>query len=424
METTIINNKSKLEKFFILVLVMSLVFNSTIYTSIHLFNLSFRFFLFLSSSVLFIISIYFLSSDISSLLKMYIRYIIVCAILLLDQLLRSEMPFNKVLLLIIFPLLILPFVVKERITNSNLFFVYFCNVMTVISVVSLFFTLLGLIGLSPNSGINSLWSGGTYVSGYFYLHFFPGGTQKIPFLVFSILRNSSIFPESPIFGYFLSLTLIFQNFIINPKRVMDKKSLIMYITIFTTASTTALMVALGVFVIKSVRGITEPHLRNIYLGLLVLLLLISLIFIIRLKLKNSFGSVSVRQDDFHAGLMAFLDKPLFGNGFKNMDSIETYMDANRLLYNSQSVASGMNKAGFSLGLSEMLALGGIYYAFFWLILPSCMYMFIQRTNLKVWVPLFNFLLVALLIINDTYMFIFTIIYFYVYGSSVNRISNT
>jgi hypothetical protein len=106
---------------------------------------------------------------------------------------------------------------------------------------------------------------------------------------------------------------------------------------------------------------------------LFVLLIVALEYIIQFKLKNSLGSVSIRSDDFRAGMMAFLDHPIFGNGFNNLASIEAHMDANRLLYNPEAIALGLNRAGFSLGFPEMLTLGGFYYAFFWLIFPSYLY---------------------------------------------------
>lgn len=414
MEYSIKEKNSKVYDFFVFLFAASLIFNSTLYNSIHFLSVLSKILIFSCSIVLFIIGISYLKSHLEDLVKIYGFYLLISVILFVEQILRLQFPLSKFLLLIIFPLLIVPFILKEKYQDSKLFFQDFCNIMTFIALLSLFFTILGLFGFPLNSSINSLWSGGTVVGGYFHLHFFPGGTQKIPFLFFNLLRNSSFFPESPIFGYYLSLALVFQNFLIN-KDFLDKKSIILYITIFTTASTTALLVAFGTFVIKSMKTISNRDVRLLYSFFLIVLIIFSLYYIFQAKLKNSIGSVSIRSDDFKAAMHAFADHPILGNGFNNLTSIEAYMDANRLLYDPQSVAAGINRAGFSLGLPEMLALGGIYFVFFWLILPSCLYIKKYYKTSLIWLPVFNVFLVSLLIINDSYIFIFTIIYFYVYG---------
>lgn len=424
MEPITENNDSKIYSISVFVLALSLILSNSLYTSIHLFSILSKLLIFSSSFVLFIVGIFFLKSNLTNVIRTYSLYLFIVIIFFIEQVLRAQISANKLLLLIAFPLLIIPFLVMERERNSIVFFRYFCNIMVFIASCSLLFTMVGLLGVPLNSSITSLWSGGTIVGGYFHLHFFPGGTQKIPFLFFHILRNSSIFPESPIFGYYLSLALVFQNFIINRNRFVDLQSFIIYIAIITTASTTSLFIAIGVFVIKSIIFIRNKTIKKIYMFFLFVLLIVALEYIIQFKLKNSLGSVSIRSDDFRAGMMAFLDHPIFGNGFNNLSSIEAYMDANRLSYNPEAIALGLNRAGFSLGLPEMLALGGFYYAFFWLIFPSYLYVKKFYKCLLAWIPCFNLLLVSLLIINDTYMFIFTIVYFYVYGIYTNNKSGS
>lgn len=78
--------------------------------------------------------------------------------------------------------------------------------------------------------------------------------------------------------------------------------------------------------------------------------LIALNFLLEQKLGTSSGSTRV--DDFAAGYKAWMDAPLFGNGYGNSAAYKKYMSSFR-----------RNNLGFSNSPMQVLAYGGIYLFF-------------------------------------------------------------
>lgn len=68
------------------------------------------------------------------------------------------------------------------------------------------------------------------------------------------------------------------------------------------------------------------------------------------------GSASVRLDDFRAGIMAWLDSPIIGNGLDNHTYVIRYMSSFR-----------SNNLGFSNSITSVMARGGLVYLFAYLL---------------------------------------------------------
>ena len=114
----------------------------------------------------------------------------------------------------------------------------FIKIMVALSLVSIVFYILGpLTGLIKYSNlVNIHWGGDKFVKSYYNLYF---TMQFFYSKYFSLPRNSGIFTEAPMFA--LSLVIAFCLAIMR-KGVNKKDIAILFITIFSTMSTTAIII--------------------------------------------------------------------------------------------------------------------------------------------------------------------------------------
>ena len=139
--------------------------------------------------------------------------------------------------LLLFPLLFLMFCVYSKKDVENLFKVY-VNIMIVIASASLIFFCLGSLTNIIQTNVTKVidWGKNTTINGYFYLHF---NTQTTVMFSQTLLRNTSIFVEGPMFAlhlmFAMSLSLFFR------KKIINKYSIIFGISILSTLSVTGLL---------------------------------------------------------------------------------------------------------------------------------------------------------------------------------------
>ena len=153
-----------------------------------------------------------------------------------------------------------------------------------------------------------------------------------------------------------------------------KRCLLFAGAVISTTSTTgvsALIIVVGLrYVFTKSRAKCGLSLKMILVPTAFVVALVMLSFLLEQKLGTVSGSIRV--DDFVAGYHAWMDAPLFGNGYGNDDSIKQYMSSFRS-YNQ----------GFSNSPMQVLVYGGIY-----LFLPYCISAFMGIFNMargKQWI---------------------------------------
>ena len=297
---------------------------------------------------------------------------------------------NNILLLISFWLLGSIYFRNNRI---HLFMERVVNVTLILAIVSLFFWTLGsLLGfISPTGYIVTSWGDAYYkVSSYQNIYF---ETQKIKLLGFEGWRNNGIFIEGPMYNIVLSISLLYLSLF--KTRIELKKIIILIIAIFSTFSTTGIL--LVAFIVFYKLFFRKRISKTFFFSLLIIFPMISsygLRFISNLlRDKASTRSASIRLDDISAGVKSWEEHILFGNGYNNRQAIVSHMNLNI-----------RPNVGFSNGILEILSDGGIVL-FTMLFLPLLFFLFKSTVafNTKV-VILIWFILLFITIICKTPLF--------------------
>ena len=288
-----------------------------------------------------------------SLLGIVLYYIVSGALLFYNVLIIKDgilaFIFNIILLLPIFWIVCRVFYLNNRL-------VYllhkYSDIVFIIASISLFFWLAGslLDIIEPNSYLTSIWADedGRLINGYYYLYF---ETQKINLLGFEGWRNTSIFVEGPIFN--IVLLVAFVNLLFLDKRSkksINIKALIILVSIFSVLSTTGIFLSIFILLYKFYfrNKLTRKRIR-LLLSLSPVLLYATILFLYNLALdKAQTGSASMRVDDIHAGIIAWLDSPIVGNGYTHLEAIFKYMNM-----------SIRPNTGYSNGILSTLVQGGI-----------------------------------------------------------------
>ncbi|AKP65344.1 hypothetical protein FC99_GL001816 [Levilactobacillus koreensis JCM 16448] len=333
--------------------------------------------------------------SIQPLLLFILKYLGLTGVLFLVNLLKGGIGLYNVTLILLFPLFISPFLYHEKVKKSFYVLTIYKKVVLFLSVMSLFFWILSLMNVSPNMTKVVFWGPVHQVSGYYNLQFIPQGS--VQFLWFTIVRNCGIFVEAPMFAFVLSLALLFHLFIEPDAKILGIQTILLSVTIISTTSTTGVVVMiLAILLVISRRVNGVGRFALLFLFPVVMLIIF---VVVQSKVQNMAGSVDTRIDDIIAGVSAWKSNPIFGNGLKNIGAISNYMDPSRVL-------SGGN-SGFSSGFFQILALGGVFYTLFWLVIP--LFNFARKSvNYRNFSILF-FLLILVSLVNDTLLYYFVII---------------
>ena len=163
-------------------------------------------------------------------------------------------------------------------------------------------------------------------------------------------RNTSIFTEGPMAALQYSLALLVDTFLAKKPSLLI--SGILAVALLTTMTTTGYLVLLLVAAVylwrfalkKGWLSKKEGKMTVIALGALGAGVVIAVML---WKLKTASGSI--RFDDMRAGVLAFWDAPLFGNGCNNLPAIQQYMSPWR-----------HHNMGYSSGLLWILSDGGLW----------------------------------------------------------------
>lgn len=219
----------------------------------------------------------------------------------------------------------------------------YINVVCVITCISLFFWFFGSVFhlITPTSSVAVDWGWTKSVNSYLGLYF---ECQKVDWLGFDLYRNQSIFIEGPMYSLVLTIALLFLYNTMETQRNIKLKVFILFSGLISSFSITGFIF----IVIVSFAYILRKSKNPVIVAAFVLPVIMLSAFVI-FRLKSSTGSFALRMDDFSAGIKAWRNAPIFGNGFQNDDAIRQYYKYN------------FSEHGYSNSLFALLAEGGIYF---------------------------------------------------------------
>ena len=153
----------------------------------------------------------------------------------------------------------------------------FVKLMFVITCASLFFWMLSMLNVPTNSSISILWGGLRSINGYFHIHYLASGSNVI--LGVNIVRNTAFFSEAPMYSFLICIALAMHLFLQqrSSSNLIDKRTIIFLITIFTTASTTGVIVGIisvvATIIFQSSNRVGRSMLMIVGLGILVYIII-------------------------------------------------------------------------------------------------------------------------------------------------------
>lgn len=335
------------------------------------------------------------NTDIKKLIKLLMVNFFISIVIVFYNKLTDNVSMQDILRMVVFPLgmIVYFYYYLSKKIVPKIFFVL-GKLIFWLACMSLFFYILYFLGiLQLNSSLFMDWGTPRWVQGIYYLHFFP--QNSVQFLGLSIMRNTGIYSEAPMFSFVLSIGIIILCFIEKPKKIVSVRMVLLTITLITTTSTTGLILLISIVILKlfiSAQGYYK-------VSILAIIPIVAVIIYIILKSKfiNMQGSTSIRINDFYAGYQAFLQKPLMGNGMVNGGIvIKRYMDFSRLtLWGNDGFSSGL-----FYGMARIGFLGMLLYIF----IPFCAAL---RKNQNIaTVSLLLFILFVVTIIFSSYLFAF------------------
>ena len=230
--------------------------------------------------------------------------------------------------ILIFPLsLIMFYCFKNKKEFITLLCDAFINIMLFISIFSLLFYILGpILGIiEPSEYIRIHWGGAKLIKSYYNIYF---NMQTFYSRYFSIVRNSSIFNEAPM--YALNLTIAFA--LLNLKEKHHKfKYLIFIISILSTLSTISIVISSVIIFVKFLKSKNKNQLLNLSKILFIPLIAGSLFFVSNsfINIRKNTSSYDARLDDYRASFKTFRENPFFGVGYQNENEIIANMRYNR-----------------------------------------------------------------------------------------------
>ena len=206
------------------------------------------------------------------------------------------------------------------------YFSIFENIVVVLAAISLVFYFGGVVfniipGLSMQYYNNGWWYSGT---NYFYLHFVNNWQTQTIFGT-TFVRNIGIFMEAPSFSYVLLIA--FWSTLFKHRTIRKRRVILLTVTLITTFSTKGLILgALLFFAFMYSRASDKARfwrrVRWILLPIIALTIGGFVIYVLATKVLQSadeMGSWAIRLSDVYAAFTTWLDFPLFGCGFLNLD---------------------------------------------------------------------------------------------------------
>jgi hypothetical protein len=229
--------------------------------------------------------------------------------------------------------------------------------MIVIAIISLIFYLFGscLKLINPSSETLIEWSGVRYIPNYYNVYF---EAQNIIMYGKEFSRNTGIFSEAPMYNFLLCIALMVQLFV--KKKLSKVNIIILMVTIFSTLSTTGVLVSSMLIILKLILA-RSKNIANLTTKILILIAIMasaSIIgnYFIQDKVNGSSGSYKTRMDDLGNGIRSWKEHIFIGHGYGRQDLTMQYTSLNN-----------RGTDGGSSGLMMVLPEGGIYLLSIYLI---------------------------------------------------------
>lgn len=271
----------------------------------------------------------------------------------------------------------------------------FSNVVLIIAIISLFFWVFGsLLNILPGRHLTTYWWADQNRITYTYFHlYYENPIQNRDSL---IVKNLGVFAEGPGYSSFLLYALLIEFGIKNTEKNKANnrwKIIVMTIALLSSFSTKGIIAVMLIYFLDYMTGRNKKkssvRIKIIIGGILLILLIIAVRIILVDKMDT--GSWIYRTDDLQAEFKAWMNHPLFGNGYDNVDSIVQYHKVWR------------DNQGLSMGIPIILAYGGIVFLGFYIYAIINSYKGIFFTNnRKVWIITIALLLYNLVISNSGY----------------------
>ncbi len=240
------------------------------------------------------------------------------------------------------------------------FFEIYENIMILIGLITVFFWLFGSVldvlpGRTNTYYTFSGYSGSGYT--YYYLYF-ENFKQNQVLLGITLPRNCGIYCEAPAFSGMLLYAISIELF--SPKKKNWKKVGALLLVIATTQSTKALIALIAAFglmyITKESKGKSKANrVFRIIASILLIVVLVSAAFYIMEDKATANNSYNARLNHLMAGFQTWIKSPIFGSGYKNVSAI------------IDNEAEGAGYGGLSMGLTVLLAQGGLYLFAFYLV---------------------------------------------------------
>lgn len=252
----------------------------------------------------------------------FIIYDYLCSILML---INTSSVSGKAIIILVF-MIYLP-VLLIYLTNLTKFQLYnllknFVNIVVILCVISLvFWGLSSVIGLlKPTNALKVVWAKPySLIDSYFFLHF---DTQDVWWITgSSLMRNTGIFTEGPMYALIIIVALIFNNLLLPIEKGKSyKKNIIMFITMISTISVTGIFCSFIILFGNIKTGISMMRMANkkqwIYILIIICIILIP--FTINLMIKKISTSSAVHRNlDIQIGMKKFVENPIIGKGINH-----------------------------------------------------------------------------------------------------------
>lgn len=251
-----------------------------------------------------------------------------------------------------FPFIFFAFFNNEIIRKKRLSWLLssYSNIIICIAAISLFFWVFGTqLDLLPGRQM-ILYNWGKSEKSYTYFFiYFENPIQGTKVMGREIMRNTGICPEAPGYVSYLMYAFLIEAFYYRFKN--KTKCTILILTILSTLSTKGFLFLIEaivlIFFLKTTNKTTLQTLMKIAGGVFLLIGTVYIVYYL-LQDKSSTGSFKIRLDDIHAELATWLEHPIFGAGYENIDEIVAKFRVVRF------------ENGLSMGFSTLLATMGLY----------------------------------------------------------------
>ncbi|NRY62050.1 O-antigen ligase family protein [Clostridium beijerinckii] len=307
---------------------------------------------------------------ISNWLKIFFPYYLIMFTFLLVNVSDEKRVNFMARFLIALPILTLLFGIYQKSNDIYRILKRLTNVISVLSLISLFFWFFGsqLHYLSPTGQILSYWGYEFNYPSYYGLYF---ERQMDNFLWIHGYRNIGIFCEGPMFSLILVISLFTEIFlfqedstkkllnIVNGKIYLNNvkgilrnriKISILVITLVTTTSTTGMVLLVLLLLLKYAINSPKEKYKLILKWVSGLFIIVGGLIIMNnlLETKSNSNSWLIRMSDYNIGFKAWMNSPLFGNGYGDWTSLQSLMSENF-----------RTNTGFSNAIFTVLSQGGI-----------------------------------------------------------------